>query len=75
MGSEIVGSPAIDKVQYTNGFHVFLLVSGPLLQAPYISSPSHHLLFATHTHTIAACSAVVPMLCHLFLISVSQLLT
>ena len=32
--------------------------------------PSHH-LFTTHAHTIAACFAVVPMSCHLFLISLA----
>jgi len=47
----------------------------PLLHTPYISSPNHHLLFSAHVHTIAACFAVVPMLSHLFLISLSHLLT
>ena len=46
-----------------------------LLHTPCISSPDHHLLFTTHAHTNAACSAVIPMLCHLFLVSLSQLLT
>jgi len=32
---------------------------------------SHNLIFATHAHSIAACFAVVPMLCRLFLISLS----
>ena len=41
---------------------VFLLVLDPLLHTPCISSPSHHLLFAAHAHTNAACSAVIPML-------------
>jgi len=45
----------------------------PLLRTPCISLPSHHLLFAAHTHTNAA--AVIPMLCHLYLVSLSQLLT
>jgi len=36
--------------------------------------PNHH-LFATHAHTIAACSAVIPMLCHLSLISLSVCLS
>jgi len=45
---------------------VFLLVLGSLHHTAYISSPSHHHLFATRAHTIAACSAVIPMLCHLF---------
>ena len=48
---------------------VFLLVWDPLLQTAYISSPNHN-LFAVHAHTITACFAVVPMLCHLFLISI-----
>ena len=43
---------------------VFLLVLDPLLHTPCISSPSHHLLFAAHVQTIAAGSAVIPMLCH-----------
>ena len=50
---------------------VFLLVWGPLLRTPYISSPNCYLLFATHAHTIATCFAVVLSLCHLFLISLS----
>jgi len=45
----------------------------PLLHTPYMSSPNHH-LFATHAPTITACFAVIPMLCHLFLISLSSLL-
>ena len=48
---------------------VFLLVLDTLLYTPCISSPSHHLLYAAHAHTIAACSVVIPMLCHLYLIS------
>ena len=50
---------------------VFLLVLDPLLHTPCISSPNHHHLFAAHAHTITACSAVIPMLCHLFPISLS----
>jgi len=38
---------------------------------PYISSPNHCLLFATHAHTIATCFAVVPRLYHLFLVFLS----
>ena len=49
---------------------VFLLVWGPLLHTPCISSPNH-LIIAAHAHTIIACSTVVPMLCHIFLISLS----
>ena len=45
-----------------------LLVLDPQLHTPCISLPSHHLVFAAH-----ACSAVIPMLCHLYL--VSQFLT
>ena len=48
---------------------VFLLVLDPQLHTPCTSSPNHHLFFAAHAHTIAACSAVIPMLCHLYLIS------
>jgi len=50
---------------------VFLLVLDPLLHTPCISSPNHHLIFAAHAHTIAACSAVIPMLFHLYLVSLS----
>ena len=50
---------------------VFLLVLGPLLHTPCIFSPSHHLLYAAHAHTIAACSAVIPVLCHLYQVSLS----
>jgi len=51
----------------------FLLVwAHLLLHTTYISSPSHHLLFTTHAHTNAACSDVVPMLCLLFVTSLSQ---
>ena len=42
---------------------VFFLVLEPKLHTPYISSPNHHLLFAAH--------AVIPMLCHLYLVSLS----
>ena len=57
---------------------VYLLVWNPPLHTPYISSPGHCLLFARHAHTIinwlpATCFAVVPRLCHLFLVSVSTL--
>jgi len=48
-----------------------LLVLDPLLHTPCISSPNHHLLFAAHAHTNAACSAAIPMLCHLYLVSLS----
>jgi len=37
------------------------------------TSPNHCLLFAAHVHTIAACSAVVPRLCHVILVSLSTL--
>ena len=53
---------------------VFLLVLDPLLHTPRISSPNHHHLFAAHAYTIAACSAVIPMPCHQFLIGLSSLL-
>ena len=51
-------------------FFVFLLPWNSLLHNPCISSPNHH-LFATHSHTVAACFAVIPVLCRLFLISFS----
>jgi len=44
---------------------VYLFAWHPTLHTPYISSPNHYLLFATHAHTIATCFAVVPRLCHL----------
>ena len=46
----------------------------PTFHTPYISSRNHYLLFATHTHTMATCFAVVPRLCHLNLVSLSTLL-
>ena len=46
---------------------VFPLFLNPQLHAPYISSPSHRHLFATHDRTSAAYSAAIPMLCHLHL--------
>jgi len=52
---------------------VCLLAWHPSLHTPYISSPNHFLLFATHAHTIATCFAVVPRLCHLILVSLSTL--
>jgi len=58
----------------SRSYLVFLLVLDPLLHTPCIFSPSHRLLFAGYAHTIAACSAVIPMLCHLYLISLSSLL-
>jgi len=55
---------------------VYLLAWHSPLHTPYISSPSHCLLFAAHTHTIATCFAVVPRLCHLILVSLlTQLIT
>ena len=54
---------------------VFPLVLNPQLHTPCISSPNHHHLFAAHAHTNAACSAAISMLCHLHLVSLSQLLT
>ena len=50
---------------------VFLLVLDPELHTPCISSPNHHHLFAADAHTNAACSAAKPMLCHLYLVSLS----
>ena len=50
---------------------VFLLDLDALLRTPCISSPNHRLLFAAHAHTNAACSAVIPMVCHLYLICLS----
>jgi len=50
---------------------VYLVIWHPPLHTPYISSSNHYLLFAAHAHTIAACFAVVPRLCHLILVSLS----
>jgi len=47
---------------------VYLLVWSPPPHIPYISSPNQCLLFAAHARTIAACFAVVSILCHLFLV-------
>jgi len=41
----------------------FGLPLGPPLHTPYISSPNHYLLFATHAHTIATCFVEVLKLC------------
>ena len=38
----------------------YLLAWNPPLHTPYISSPNHCLLFATHAHAIAACFTVIP---------------
>ena len=50
---------------------VFHLVLDPQPHTPYISSTNHHLLFTAHAHTNAGCSAAIPMLCHLYLVSLS----
>jgi len=47
---------------------VCLLVWSPTPHIPYISTPNHCLLFASHAHTITTCFAVVSILCHLFLV-------
>ena len=51
---------------------VCLLAWYPPLHTPCISSPNHCLLFATCA-TATACSAVVPRLCPLILVSLSTL--
>jgi len=43
----------------------------PPLHAPYISSLNHCLLLAAHAHIVTNCSAVVPKLRHLILVSLS----
>jgi len=65
----VLDSPLVQPLSRSS--LVFLLVLDPQLHTPYISSPSHHLLFAAHGHTNAACSAAIPMLCHLYLVSLS----
>jgi len=52
---------------------VLLLVLDPQLHTPYIYSPNHHLFFAALARTNAACSAAIPTLCHLYLVSLSTL--
>jgi len=52
---------------------IYFLAWNPPLHTPYISSPNHCLLFATHFHTITTCFAVVLRLCHLFLVCLSTL--
>ena len=41
---------------------VYLLVWGPVLRTPYIFSPNHYLLLATHGNNVATCFAEVPRL-------------
>jgi len=53
---------------------VYLLVWHPPLHTPYISSPNHCLLFATHAHTSATCSTVVPRLSRLMLFCLNSYL-
>jgi len=53
---------------------LFGLPLGLELHTPCISSPYHQLLFAAYPHSNAACSAVIPMLCHLYQVSLSSLL-
>ena len=65
----VLDSPLVQPLSRSS--LVFLLVLDPQLHTPYISSPNHHLLFAAHAHTNAACSAAIPMLCHLYLVSLS----
>jgi len=54
---------------------VYLFLCHPALHTPYITSPNHCLLFATHDLTITTCFAVVPRSCHQILVSLTQLLT
>ena len=65
----VLDSPHVQPISRSS--LVFLLVLNHQLHAPYISWPSHRHLFATHDRTSAACSAAVPMLCHLHLVSLS----
>ena len=57
----MLGSPVPQPLSRSS--LVYFLVWGSLLHTSYISSPNCH-LFAIHAHTIAACFAVVPRLCH-----------
>jgi len=68
----VLDSPLVQPLSRSS--LVFLLVLDPQLHTPYISSPNHHLLFAAHAHTNAACSAAIPMLCHIYLVSLNSLL-
>ena len=51
---------------------VYLLAWHSPLHTLYISAPNHCLLFTAYAHTIATCFAVVPRLCHVILVSLSQ---
>ena len=59
------------SLQVLFGLPLGLLALDPQLHTPCISSPNHRHLFAAHAHTNAACFAAIPMLCHLYLVSVS----
>jgi len=74
----IHGILPIQSMRLTVFFHnlskfSLVLAWHPPLHTPYISSPNCCLFFATHDHTIAACFAVLPRLCHLILVSLSTL--
>ena len=64
----VLDSPLVQPLSRSS--LVFLLVLDPQLHTPYISSPNHH-LFVAHAHTNAACSTAIPMLCHLYLVSLT----
>jgi len=68
----VLDSPLVQPLSTSS--LVFLLVLDPKLHTQYTSSPDHHHLFAAHAHTNAACSAAIPMLCHLYLVSLNSLL-
>ena len=68
----VLDSPLVQPLSRSS--LVFLLVLDPQFHTPYISSPNHHLLFAAHAHTNAACSGAIPMQCHLYLVSLLSIL-
>jgi len=67
----VLGSPFPQPLSRSS--LVYFLDSDPLVHSPYISSPSHYLIFTTLAHTIATCFAVVPRLS--YIPNLSQLIT
>ena len=55
--SSLFSSRAWQSFSATSVQVIFGLPLGLEPSTPYISSPNHHLAFATHAHTIAACFA------------------
>ena len=70
IASSLLNLPAWQPFRTTSNHVLFGL---PLDLEPYISSPNHYPPFTTHAHTIVTCFAIVPRLCPLLLVSLSQL--